>query len=378
MGDIMNKIQTNIPANVGDLQVIYEQCNEHLREGDRKRDQTLAFFTALLGVFIGNSSNILNGFNNRLILLSILHFIFFIAGIFLANVLIEYRLWHLKYTLSGQVLQKLMFMTRNTATKSDIQSILKKTIYRPSRKKLIQTTESMILNIFITVNFINVIYFCHIDFSKVKSISFLLVVYILYMAYFNERNYRSINTFYEHVQQEKASIWILDLVYTEESSPEDELVYSNNYYDIKVKNNIPKLYDKLGGVVIIPLTVDNKFILIEIERPLVQETSLEFPRGFKELDETFIQAADRELLEEIGVTAPKYEYLGGICPNNGLLSSMIGIVLASQINIDAIKLQKEEKIIGIRYVTLSELKSLMKEEITDGFTLASIVKWENQ
>ena len=57
---------------------------------------------------------------------------------------------------------------------------------------------------------------------------------------------------------------------------------------------------------------------------------------------------------------------------------MIGIVLASQINIDAIKLQKEEKIIGIRYVTLSELKSLMKEEITDGFTLASIVKWENQ
>ena len=30
MGDIMNKIQTNISTNVGDLQVIYEQCNEHL------------------------------------------------------------------------------------------------------------------------------------------------------------------------------------------------------------------------------------------------------------------------------------------------------------------------------------------------------------
>lgn len=30
MGDIINKIQTNRPTNVGDLQVIYEQCNEHL------------------------------------------------------------------------------------------------------------------------------------------------------------------------------------------------------------------------------------------------------------------------------------------------------------------------------------------------------------
>ena len=210
----MGTIEPNISANVQDLQVIYEQCNEHLREGDRKRDQILAFFTTLLGVFIGSSEQILKGLGNQQGLLSLLHSVFFVAGCFLACVLIEYRIWHLKYTLAGQVIQKLMFMSQSTATKEDINRVLKDSFkYRPTRKKLIKTTESMILNIFITVNFINVIYILYRGIQGTEGIMVIIILLGAYLYYFNERNYKSVLNFYEAVQKGQTPIWILDLVY---------------------------------------------------------------------------------------------------------------------------------------------------------------------
>lgn len=372
----MDTIEPNIPANVADLQVIYEQCNEHLREGDRKRDQILAFFTTLLGIFIGSSEQILEGLGNQEILLSVLHGIFFIGGCFLAFVLIEYRLWHLKYTLSGQVIQKLMFMSKATATKTDINEILRDSFsYKPNKIKLIKTTESMILNLFLVINFINVIYILYGSIKGIKGVITICTLLIVYLLYFNEKNYQSILKFYESVQEGKIPVWILDLIHDGvEDQKEDNIVYKNKYYEIEVNNNIPRIYDQLGGVVVVPITIDGKILLIQSERPLVNKKSWEFPRGFKEEGEDAEVAGARELKEETGLTAQTYTCIGSVCPNNGLLSSEIDIVLAEGIILENINLQDEEGIIDKKCLTIEELKVQAKTEITDGFTLSAMTK----
>lgn len=155
----------------------------------------------------------------------------------------------------------------------------------------------------------------------------------------------------------------------------NQIVYSNAYYDIEVSNNIPRIYDKVGGVVIVPVTTDGKMILIEAERPLIGRRSWEFPRGFREVSEDSKTAGARELAEETGLKAQTYTHIGTVCPNNGLLSSEIDIILAEGIILKDVKLQSEEGIRDKKCVSKKELEKLVQTEITDGFTLAALTRY---
>lgn len=57
----------------------------------------------------------------------------------------------------------------------------------------------------------------------------------------------------------------------------------------------------------IPLTKDNKFVMIRQYRPAWRQISMEFPAGRNHHDETFVEAAQRELREETGYIAESWE-----------------------------------------------------------------------
>ena len=56
--------------------LLYEECNEHLREQDRKRDQTIAFFVALTGYFVAKESILSDNSSSW-----ILYLLLFVVGI---------------------------------------------------------------------------------------------------------------------------------------------------------------------------------------------------------------------------------------------------------------------------------------------------------
>ena len=67
-------------------------------------------------------------------------------------------------------------------------------------------------------------------------------------------------------------------------------------YDTLTKNNMSG-----DAVVIVPVTVDNKFIMIVESRPNIKcGMAVEFPVGMVSLGEDPMDAAKRELLEETG------------------------------------------------------------------------------
>ena len=70
---------------------------------------------------------------------------------------------------------------------------------------------------------------------------------------------------------------------------------------VKVYEQILKKNDSGNAVVIIPITDDDKFVMLVQSRPNTKETvSIEFPAGMVDECEEFEVAACRELLEETG------------------------------------------------------------------------------
>ena len=85
------------------------------------------------------------------------------------------------------------------------------------------------------------------------------------------------------------------------------------------------------GALVIPRVVQRgvaSFGFVEIDRPVIGATLVEFPRGGTS-DLSSSEAA-RELVEETGITTDRLVRLGSLHPDTGLLDTEVGAWLATQ------------------------------------------------
>lgn len=66
---------------------------------------------------------------------------------------------------------------------------------------------------------------------------------------------------------------------------------------------------KADAVMIIPITVDDEFVVLKQFRPVINDYIYEFPAGLVDDGETFEEAAKRELFEETGLELIESEVL---------------------------------------------------------------------
>ncbi len=69
-----------------------------------------------------------------------------------------------------------------------------------------------------------------------------------------------------------------------------------------------------GGVCVVPLTKENEVLMVEQFRYPYSEVVLEIPAGKRDGDEDPFVCGVRELREETGAVAKKYEFLGQLYP----------------------------------------------------------------
>jgi ADP-ribose pyrophosphatase len=104
-------------------------------------------------------------------------------------------------------------------------------------------------------------------------------------------------------------------------------------------------------------TADGLIPIVRQYRPAVEEFTWEFPAGTLEDGETVEQAAQRELLEEIGIEAKSLVYLGNFHPDTGRLQidshAFYGTI--PQASHDS----ATEPGLSVRYVTHGELKRMI-------------------
>lgn len=119
------------------------------------------------------------------------------------------------------------------------------------------------------------------------------------------------------------------------------------------------------SVIIIAITKENKFILV-VQNRINELTSIEFPSGYIEEDESAEEAANRELQEEVGYISNDITILDSYRSSLGIDASIVNIVLAKK----CIKISEqnlgENEYINFDEFSYDELCSIVKENYING------------
>ena len=149
-----------------------------------------------------------------------------------------------------------------------------------------------------------------------------------------------------------------------------KMIYSGNFIALieekyLLPNSIIMKREKIiknknkQAVIIVAVTDENKYILVSQNR-INNMTTLEFPSGYIEKNESVKDASIRELLEETGYISNNIEFIDNYYAQIGIDSSIINIVIAYNC-----KRTKQQNLGKYEYInfdefTFEELKSLIE------------------
>ena len=129
-----------------------------------------------------------------------------------------------------------------------------------------------------------------------------------------------------------------------------------------------------GGVGIVPVTNDNKVLMVRQYRYPMEEELLEIPAGKLSEGENPFDCAVRELSEETGCTAGRYVDLGASYPSPGYCKEILHIYLALDLQFGEMHLDENE-LLSVEPVAIDELiDKIMANELPDGKSIIGIMK----
>lgn len=133
-----------------------------------------------------------------------------------------------------------------------------------------------------------------------------------------------------------------------------------------------------GGAVILPITDDDKLVLIKQFRYPLQEVLIEAPAGKLEIDEDPLVCATRELTEETGYTAKKVTPLGKISTTPGFCDEILYLYLAQKLAAGNHNREEGEYGMEVFEYSLEEVDEMIKNgDIIDSKTIAAIYHYKS-
>jgi ADP-ribose pyrophosphatase len=136
-----------------------------------------------------------------------------------------------------------------------------------------------------------------------------------------------------------------------------------------------------GASAMIPMSGDDNVILIKQYRHAIGDFIWEIPAGTLDPDETPLECAKRELIEETGFSANTWQKLGEITPLPGYSNERIHMFLAADLVPAEQDLDKDE-MLDVHEVSLGKAVEMIHEgAIQDSKTIAGLfmtTKWLRQ
>ena len=135
-----------------------------------------------------------------------------------------------------------------------------------------------------------------------------------------------------------------------------------------------------GASAVVPLSGGDKLILIKQFRHAVGDYIWEIPAGTLDPDESYLECAQRELVEETGFSADSWHELGDIIPVPGYSDERIRIFLATGLTPAQQNLDKDE-VLAVHEITMDDaFDMLYKGIILDAKTITGLFmasRWIN-
>lgn len=132
-----------------------------------------------------------------------------------------------------------------------------------------------------------------------------------------------------------------------------------------------------GAVAVVPITEDNKIVMVKQFRKAAEDCLLEVPAGKLEIGEEPLDCAKRELLEETGYKSDNLEYLFKFYTSPGFCNEEISVFVAKDLIKDVAQPDEDEYIEIEKYGIDELVEKISKEEIKDAKTITCILYIKN-
>lgn len=130
-----------------------------------------------------------------------------------------------------------------------------------------------------------------------------------------------------------------------------------------------------GSVVILPVIDDDHLCLIRSFRPAIDRELIELPAGTREPEEDPLFSASRELAEETGYRAARWQHWGDFFPAPGILDERMSLYVAQDLTPGPPAREAGEQITNLIVDRAEASRMIQERVVVDGKTLIGLLLW---
>ncbi|AIN17493.1 NUDIX domain protein [Yersinia rochesterensis] len=134
--------------------------------------------------------------------------------------------------------------------------------------------------------------------------------------------------------------------------------------DLEFSNGVQRVYERMRpsnreAVMIVPIIGDD-LLLIREYAVGIEEYELGFPKGLIDPGEGVLEAANRELMEEVGFGAERFDYLSKLTMAPSYFSSKMNIIVAQNLYPQSLEGDEPEPLPQVRW-PIANMMALLDE-----------------
>lgn len=154
-------------------------------------------------------------------------------------------------------------------------------------------------------------------------------------------------------------------------------VFQVEQMELRFSNGVEVQYERIlgarnGAVLVAPVNQDNEVLLVREYAAGIGRYELGFPKGLIEADENALEAADRELQEEVGYAARTLEHLRSMTVAPGYFDFVTDLVLARDLYEQRLQGDEPERLQLVTW-PLADLTGLLRHpELNEARSIAAL------